>query len=84
MASMGKIKIADSDYGHQLLGQLLRFPAGKFDDGVDMAALMAMAIDQAHPAITAPTKPSEAPRGAKTIEEMARRYEQRQGDIARI
>lgn len=84
MASMGKVKIADSDYGHQLLNQLLRFPAGKLDDGVDMAALMAMAIDQAHPAITPPTKPYEAPRGARTIEEMVRRYEQRQSDIARI
>jgi hypothetical protein len=84
MASMGKVKIADSDYGHQLLGQLLRFPAGKFDDGVDMAALMAMAIDQAHPAITPTVKPKEPPRGALTIDEMVRRYESRQQESRRI
>lgn len=84
MASMGKIKIADTDYGHQLLGQLLRFPAGKYDDGVDMAALMAMAIDQAHPAVTPPQKPYEPPRGAKTINEMVKRYEARKSDVERI
>lgn len=84
MASMGKIKIADTDYGHQLLGQLLRFPAGRYDDGVDMAALMAMAIYQAHPAVTPPPKIIEPPRGAKTIDEMVRRYESRQSEIQRI
>lgn len=51
MASARKVKIADTEYGHQLLGQLLQFPAGKRDDGVDMAALMGMALDQAHPAV---------------------------------
>lgn len=51
MAAMGRVKIADTDYGHQLLTQLLQFPAGKYDDGVDMVALIGMAIDQAHPAI---------------------------------
>lgn len=59
MAASGKVKIADTEYGNHLLTQLLQFPAGKFDDGVDMAALMGMAIDQAHPALI--TKP-EAPR----------------------
>lgn len=49
MASAGKVKIVDSEYGHQLLGQLLQFPAGRLDDGVDMAALIALAIDQAGP-----------------------------------
>lgn len=84
MSSMGKVKIADTDYGHQLLSQLLRFPAGKYDDGVDMAALMAMAIYQAHPAITAQPVTIEPPRGARTIDEMVRRYEQRQSAIERI
>jgi len=51
LASMGRVKIADTPYGHRLLGQLLRFPGGQLDDGVDMAALMGMAIDQAHPAV---------------------------------
>jgi hypothetical protein len=62
MAAMRKVKIADTEYGHHLLAQLLHFPAGKLDDAVDMAALMGMAIADAHPAITsaAPqTKPKE-------------------------
>lgn len=57
MASAGKVKIADTEYGHNLLTQMLQFPAGMRDDAVDMAALMGMAIDQAHPGITRPTEP---------------------------
>jgi predicted phage terminase large subunit-like protein len=53
MASMGRVKLPDNEYGYRLLNQLLSFPAGKFDDAVDMASLMARAIDQAHPAIAA-------------------------------
>lgn len=55
MASMGKVKIPDTEYGHRLLSALLNFPAGKVDDPVDMAGLMARAIDQAHPAVLAPS-----------------------------
>lgn len=51
MAASGKVKIADTEYGHELLTQLLQFPAGMKDDGVDMAALMGMAISEAHPAV---------------------------------
>lgn len=53
MAASGKVRIADTDYGNQLLSQLLQFPAGKYDDAVDMSTLMGMAIADAHPAITA-------------------------------
>lgn len=52
MASMKRVKLPDNDYGHRLLSQLLTFPAGKHDDAVDMAVLMAMAIADAHPAVT--------------------------------
>jgi hypothetical protein len=51
MASGGKVKIADTEFGHNLLTQLLQFPAGMRDDDVDMAALMALAIDQANPGV---------------------------------
>lgn len=51
MAGMGRIKIADTEYGHRLLGQLLKFPSGGADDAVDMAVNMTKAIDEAHPAI---------------------------------
>jgi hypothetical protein len=57
MAASGKVKIADTEYGHHMLTQLLQFPAGKRDDAVDMASLIGMAIDQAHPAMIAPPKP---------------------------
>jgi hypothetical protein len=61
MAAMGKVKIADTDYGHHLLSQMLQFPAGKYDDAVDMAALMGMAIDQAHPAMLTSKQPDRPP-----------------------
>jgi hypothetical protein len=53
MAAARKVKIADTEYGHRLLHQLLQFPAGRLDDAVDMAALFGMAIDMAHPAVVA-------------------------------
>ncbi len=53
MAAAGKIQIADTEYGHHVLTQLLQFPAGKLDDAVDMAALIGMAIAEAHPALKA-------------------------------
>jgi len=51
MAASGRVKIANTDYGHRLLNQMLSFPAGQRDDAVDMAGLMGLAIDQAHPAM---------------------------------
>lgn len=84
MASMRKVKIADTAYGNRLLAQLLQFPAAQVDDGVDMAALMALAIDQAHPAVLVPVKPVEPPRGARSIQEMVERYEQREQSSRRI
>jgi hypothetical protein len=84
MASMGKVKIADTAYGNRLLAQLIQFPGAQTDDGVDMAALMGMAINQAHPAIIAPKKPIEPPRGARTIKEMADRHERRESEARRI
>lgn len=51
MASMGLVGIPDNDYGNRLLAQLVSFPAAKHDDAVDMAGMIARAIDQAHPAL---------------------------------
>jgi hypothetical protein len=65
MAASRKVKIADTEYGHHLLAQLLQFPAGRLDDAVDMAALMGMAIADAHPALTV----------AKQIRKPVDRYE---------
>lgn len=53
MAAAGKVEIADTEYGEHVLSQLLQFPAGTKDDAVDMAALMGMAIADAHPGVVA-------------------------------
>ena len=51
LAASGKVQIADTEYGERLLTQLLQFPAGSRDDAVDMAALMGLAISEAHPGV---------------------------------
>jgi hypothetical protein len=84
MAALRKVKIADTAYGNRLLAQLVQFPMAQTDDGVDMAALMALAVDQAHPAIIVAPGPKEPPRGARTIEEMVKRFENRQNDYGKI
>lgn len=53
MAAAGKVQIADTEYGEDVLSQLLQFPAGTKDDAVDMAALMGMALADAHPGVMA-------------------------------
>ena len=61
-AAMGKVWLPDNEHGHKILTQLLQFPAGKFDDDVDMCGLMARAIDQSHPATVVPkVKPKTVP-----------------------
>lgn len=62
LAAMGHVKLPNNEYGHRLLAQMLAFPAGKYDDAVDMAVLMGMAIDQAHPALVAAEKRPLEPR----------------------
>lgn len=60
MAASGQVWIADTEYGERVLTQLLQFPAGKYDDAVDMAALMGMAISMSHGAllpVNEPVKP---------------------------
>jgi len=51
MASMGQVGIPNGDAGDRLLEQLLKFPAAAHDDGVDMAAMIARVIDEAHPGV---------------------------------
>jgi len=59
-AAMGKVLLPDNEHGHKILTQLLQFPAGKYDDDVDMCGLMARAIDQSHPAIASVAKQKPA------------------------
>ncbi len=48
LASMGKVWIPDNDWGEALIDQLLKFPAGKFDDKVDVCGLFGRILDQAY------------------------------------
>ena len=48
---MQRIHLPDNELGHALLSEMLKFPNGRYDDGVDTAANMARAIDEAHPAV---------------------------------
>lgn len=47
-------------WADRAINQCVGFPAGKFDDAVDMCALIARAIEQVHPARPSkPPKPKE-------------------------
>ena len=54
MASMGLVGLPTGDYGDYILEQLIKFPAGKHDDAVDMCAMMARAVDEAFPMFVDP------------------------------
>ena len=44
-AAMGLVNLPRTEWADRLLDQLLRFPAGKHDDAVDVCSLMALALD---------------------------------------
>lgn len=44
-AAMGKVYIPYTDWGDRLINQLCAFPAGRYDDAVDVCALIGMALD---------------------------------------
>ena len=69
--AMGKVYLPDNEHGKRLLSQMLAFPAGMHDDAVDAAALMALALDQAHPATQA-----SRPTVARPRDRWARAFDQ--------
>jgi predicted phage terminase large subunit-like protein len=44
-AAMQMVNLPRTEWADRLLDQLLRFPAGKNDDAVDVCSLMALALD---------------------------------------
>lgn len=52
-AEMGKVSISRTPAGDAVIEQAVSFPAGKYDDKVDVLSLLGMALDKAHPAIVA-------------------------------
>lgn len=65
-ASMRKVWLPDTAEGEAVLDELLRFPAGKYDDEVDACSKIGRALDQAHPAIAPVIKVATAPRDGYT------------------
>ena len=64
-AENGLVSISNSYEGSAVIDQAVAFPAGKHDDKVDVLALLGMAIDQAHPALTpTPDETDERARGS--------------------
>ena len=49
-AAMGKVYLPDTELGHRLLDQLLRFPAGTHDDAVDVCSMFGRMLDKVIPA----------------------------------
>ena len=64
LAAMGQVWIPEGPEGDEIIEQYVKFPAGKHDEEVDMAAIMGRAIAMAHPAIVPPeVKPPGPLRG---------------------
>ena len=59
MCSMGAVHLPiNRKWAEEMINQLIKFPAGRWDDGADMAGLMARGIDQmVAPHIHVPEKP---------------------------
>lgn len=60
LSELGMVGIANTEHGDYCLEQLIKFPTGKWDDVVDMMALFARAVYEAHPMIEIPGIPEEA------------------------
>lgn len=54
MAASGRVFIPEGVEGDAIIEQFVKFPAGKHDEEVDVAAIIGRAIDMAHPAIVQP------------------------------
>ena len=62
IASQGKVHIPNTAWGDSLIFQLLQFPAGKYDDKVDVCGLFGRLLDQTYGprhAIAEKRKPNE-------------------------
>lgn len=46
LASMGKVWIPNTEWGDRLVAQLISFPTGRRDDGVDVCSLLGRMVDQ--------------------------------------
>lgn len=69
-ASMGKVYLPSGvEWAQELLDQLIRFPAGRNDDKVDVCALAGMIADRQIPAAIPSLPPHQIDRGYAPIDE---------------
>lgn len=59
MAASGRVWLPVGPAGDDVLDQYLKFPLGKNDDEVDAAGIIGRVLDEAHPAIVAPSAQPE-------------------------
>lgn len=57
MAALGQVWIPEGPEGDAIIDEYVKFPAGKHDEEVDVAAIMGRAIAMAHPALVPPEEP---------------------------
>lgn len=55
-AAMSKVSLLADERGDRLFKQLVSFPAGKYDDAVDVCGLIGRVLDDAHPGLHPPKK----------------------------
>ena len=48
--SMGKVYFPNTPWADRVINQCVGFPAGKYDDAVDVCALIGLALDETMPA----------------------------------
>jgi predicted phage terminase large subunit-like protein len=58
LAANGKVSFPKSPWAGEVIDQLIRFPAGKYDDAVDCCSLIGRAVYEAWPALL--TKPEKS------------------------
>lgn len=61
-AATGRVYLPDGPEGDAVLDELIRFPAGKYDDEVDACSKIGRALDEMHPALVRALKVDPNPR----------------------
>jgi phage terminase large subunit-like protein len=79
LAAAGQVFVPEGPEGDAIIEQYVKFPAGRHDEEVDMAAIMGRAIAMAHPAIVPPAEPpplaAPKPLAEMTYDEVMAGYE---------
>lgn len=62
LAANGKVSLPLNAWGDHIIDQLIRFPAGKHDDAVDVCSLIGQAVYETWPAVLRPVEKQDRPR----------------------